>query len=315
MSEICCHNEITVNAVHAVDPTHTTALRNAFARDMKKHFSELIVVIKKAVVDQDVFGLNRNTLQHLQMTVPTQQAFAFPRSQDKVRAFMAWLKKQEDAGILMLKEFEQVGDAINDAWTNKYIVDSYKRGVIRARYELNKAGFEVPSMEQTGGISMSMQVPFHIDRVGLLYTRVFNELKGITDQMDSLISRVLAQGMADGDNPRVIARKLVAVINGEGVGDLGITTTTGRFIPAMQRAEMLARTEIIRAHHQATIQEYRNWAVYGVVVKGEWMTAGDGRVCDQCASLQGNIYTLDEINNMIPLHPRCRCIALPFKVS
>jgi SPP1 gp7 family putative phage head morphogenesis protein len=96
------------------------------------------------------------------------------------------------------------------------------------------------------------------------------------------------------------------------MGDLGITDTLGRFIPAQRRAEMLARTEIIRAHHLATIQEYRNWGVLGIYVKGEWKTAGDDRVCSQCASLEGNIYTLDEIESMIPLHPNCRCIALPY---
>jgi SPP1 gp7 family putative phage head morphogenesis protein len=130
--------------------------------------------------------------------------------------------------------------------------------------------------------------------------------------MDTLISRILAQGMIDGDGPALIARKLVAAINGTGIGDLAMTDAIGRFIPALRRAELLARTEIIRAHHLATIQEYRNWGLEGIVVKGEWQTAGDDRVCDKCASLQGKIFTLDEIEGMIPLHPLCRCIALPW---
>jgi SPP1 gp7 family putative phage head morphogenesis protein len=131
--------------------------------------------------------------------------------------------------------------------------------------------------------------------------------------MEQQISRVLSQGLIDGDNPILLARKLVAVIDGTGAGKLGITDTLGRFIPAKRRAQLLARTEIVRAHHLATVQEYRNWAVQGVVVKAEWMTAGDNRVCNQCADLQGSIFTLDEIQNMIPLHPQCRCVALPFK--
>lgn len=78
---------------------------------------------------------------------------------------------------------------------------------------------------------------------------------------------------------------------------------------------MLARTEIIRAHHVATIQEYRNWAVEGVVVQGEWRTAGDERVCVICEALEKKVFPLDEIESMIPRHPRCRCIALPVEVS
>jgi SPP1 gp7 family putative phage head morphogenesis protein len=130
--------------------------------------------------------------------------------------------------------------------------------------------------------------------------------------MENQISQVLAQGMIDGDGPALLARKLIAVIEGRGMGTLGVTDTLGRFIPAATRANMLARTEIIRAHHLATIQEYRNWGVEGVFVMAEWMTAGDDRVCDKCNSLQGQIFTLDEIEGMIPAHPNCRCIALPY---
>ena len=47
-----------------------------------------------------------------------------------------------------------------------------------------------------------------------------------------------------------------------------------------------------------------------IQVKAEWATAGFN-VCPDCASLQGRVFTLDEIENLIPLHPNCRCIALP----
>ena len=84
-------------------------------------------------------------------------------------------------------------------------------------------------------------------------------------------------------------------------------------MPARRRAEIMARTEIIRAHHQATIMEYQNWAVEGIKVKAEWATAQDNRVCPQCAPLEGEIFPLETAMNMIPVHPSCRCIALPYK--
>jgi SPP1 gp7 family putative phage head morphogenesis protein len=79
-----------------------------------------------------------------------------------------------------------------------------------------------------------------------------------------------------------------------------------------RRAEILARTETIRAHHLANIQEYRRWKIFDVKVLAEFLTAGDARVCPQCATLHGSIWTLDEIETMIPVHPQCRCIAIPF---
>jgi len=132
--------------------------------------------------------------------------------------------------------------------------------------------------------------------------------------MEQQLARVLAQGMADGKGPREIVRLLNKTISGP-VGDLGITDTLGRFIPAERRAQILARTEIIRAHHVATINEYRNWEVEGVKVKAEWQTAGDGRVCSICAALDGKTFSLDKIENMIPAHPQCRCVALPVDIT
>jgi len=300
-----------IDVQNRVDPTRTTALRNAFAGAMNKRFLELLVVIKRAIVTEDVFGL-KSPIHILQMTTPGERAFAFTRSSAKIEAFMRWLQEQVDRGLLDIRVYEQIGASIESSWMNLYIYDSYKRGVIRARYEMRKAGMQIPTIDESGGIEMVMATPFHMDRVGVLFTRVFTELKGITDQMSSLISKILSQGMIDGDGAALLTRKLIAAINGAGVGDLGLTDSLGRFMPATRRATILARTELIRAHHLATIQEYRNWAVEGIKVQGEWKTAGDERVCTACESMEGRIFTLAEIEPLIPLHPQCRCIALPY---
>ncbi len=312
-----CGNHISTNAVLQFDPTRTLALRKAFVADMNRRFKWLTKLITQAIVTQDVFGIAPNPVSFADNRVPIpngslpgHRAFAFNTSQQKVSSFMDWLREQEAKGILQITTIPQVGLPIESAWTDLYIEDSYKRGIIRGRYEMGKAGFPVQPLESTGGISVSMSTPFHVDRVGMLYARTFEELKGITASMDSQISRVLAQGIADGDGPRLLARKLTKTITGP-LGDLGITDTLGRFIPAQRRAQTLARTEIIRAHHQATIQEYENFGVEGVVVKAEWSTAGDDRVCVECAGLEGRTYELQTIRSMIPLHPNCRCIALP----
>jgi SPP1 gp7 family putative phage head morphogenesis protein len=312
------HNHITsVLSVYErasrYDPTRTLDLRNAFAKEMKLRFKELSKVVVTSIRVNDCFGLKKPAIKLHQMTPAPQDAFNFARNSQKVEEFMKWLKEQEKKGIITVKEYEQIGLSIEGAWTNLYIADSYKRGIIRARDEMRAAGMDIPSMLETGGIAAYlMSGPFHMDRVGVLFMRTYTDLQGITSAMDSIISRILAQGMIDGDGPILLARKLVAAIEGRGMGSLGIVTTTGRFIPAAQRAVLLARTEIIRAHHLAMIQEYRNWGVLNIKVRGEWKTAGDDRVCEKCAPLDGQIFDLDTIENMIPYHPQCRCIALPW---
>jgi SPP1 gp7 family putative phage head morphogenesis protein len=295
------------------DPTHTTALRNAFAREFKVRFTELKKVIRQTVNEKDCFGLKDRKVGSYQLNPPLGfRTFAFLSDPKKIEAFMLWLHQQVEKGLLTLVQFQQIGSAVYDAWTNRYIADSYKRGIIRARYELNKAGITVPTIDESGGIDAVFNTPFHLERVGILYIRVYSELTGITAAMETTISQILAQGMIDGDGPALIARKLVAAIDGTGAGTLGITDRLGRFIPAQRRAMLLARTEIIRAHHLAMVQEYRNWGLEGVSVLAEWATAGDDRVCPKCAVLEGKIFTLDEVEPLIPLHPQCRCVILPY---
>jgi SPP1 gp7 family putative phage head morphogenesis protein len=253
--------------------------------------------IKKAIIEDDIFGLiePKHDLVKI-ITVnetPGKEAFKFSTSQDKVSQFMKWVKDQERKGLLQTTTINTSGTPIDKAWTDQYIQDSYKRGVTRARYEMGAAGMGTPGIEETGGISASMSTPFHMDRVGMLYARTFEDLKGITAAMDSAISRILSQGMVDGDGPRSLAGKIV---DATGV--------------SRRRAMTLARTEIIRAHHSAMVQEYKNWAVEGVVVKAEWVDAGFN-VCPECAKNNGKIFDLNEIEGMIPVHPNCRCIALP----
>lgn len=302
------HNHIGSGfSIYQRDPTRTTVLRDTFAKEMAKRFRKLRGMIRKVIVQQDGFNLTSSP--------PLIYAgqFDFPRTQDKIISFMEWLNEGINSEILEIKKGQQIGDAIEDAWTNQYIQTAYQKGIQRGRAELIGVDFQVPDLEAAGGIEAAFNQPFHIDRVGVLYTRTFSDLKGITDNMDTQISRVLSQAMADGKNPNEIARLLTKTISGP-VGDLGITDSLGRFIPAERRAKILARTEIIRAHHQAMMQEYRNWGAEGVMVKAEWQTAGDNRVCAECASLEGRVYSLDEMQNKIPLHPQCRCVALPVKV-
>lgn len=305
------HNVLVLNQRR--DPTQTTTLRNSFTRAMRKRFAKIVSLIIKAIVTEDVFGLREQSSRITVMQTPGFRRFAFHTSAEKVALFMDWLRREVENEVLQVTTIQQVGSSVNAAWTNTFIQDSYRRGVARARSQMIREGFEVPSLQATGGITASMNMPFHVDRLGLLYTRVFGDLKGITDAMDSQISRVLTQGIADGLNPRTLARHLRAVIEGGGA-DLGITDTLGRYIPARRRAVMLARTEIIRAHAEAQLQEFRNWRVEGVTVKAEWITAGDNRVCQQCADLQNSVFTIEQASGMIPLHPSCRCAWVPHRV-
>jgi SPP1 gp7 family putative phage head morphogenesis protein len=215
---------------------------------------------------------------------------------------MGWLEEQNNKFVL-----SKGGTGIEivsrgDNWTDVHIRSAYQKGVVRARQELRKAGVDLPSFEsQPSGISGVFNAPFHADRAQLAFTQTFEGLKGITKAMDAPISRVMAEGMARGDSPRIIA-KSIAGIGGE-IDKIGLN-----------RARTLARTEVIRAHHNANINEYEAAGIDKVKVKAEWSTAGFN-VCPICESNEGRIFTLNQIRGLIPVHPNCRCVAIPIVES
>ena len=298
------------NNAFNLDPTHTITLRKAYAGAMRKRFRSIRRLIWEAIVEDDAFGLS-----HPRVLAVSRARFAFATDAGKVDGFMDWLQGEVDNNILEVTHREGRRITAHKAWQNVYIDSAYKKGMKRSNAELKKRGY-VPFegvVPPDRAIDSAFNLPIHADKVGLLYTRNFNELKGITDAMDQQISRTLAGALAEGKGPRQMARELMNRVSR--VGDMAMTDRLGRFVSAEQRAIILARTETIRAHHVATINTYREAGVEGVMVKAEWVTAGDGRVCDDCLDLEGEVFTLDVIEPMIPLHPLCRCVAVPADIK
>lgn len=284
------------------DPTGTTGIRRRFESEAARRFRVVKGLITRSLVESDALGIKKETLGVTQ--VQAQEAiikirdealppgaFAFERSQGKVAGFMSWLQQQQNEQVLGIISGTPMERAAETAWTRTYIESSYQKGIRDAGQKLRQAGADVaPSF-----VEQAFTRPIHADRVGLAYTRVFSELRGITEAMDQQISRILAQGLAEGQNPMVIARRI-----NERVDKIGIT-----------RARVLARTETISAHAQATLNGFEEAGIQGVEVEAEFATAGDTRVCPQCEALEGKIYPMDEARGIIPVHPNCRCAFLP----
>lgn len=83
----------------------------------------------------------------------------------------------------------------------------------------------------------------------------------------------------------------------------------GKF-SARTRAEMIARTEKSRAINKAKLNAFK---VNGI----EWVniiTRGDSRVCTECLTWEANNpHRLTDVENLIPVHPRCRCLYGAYK--
>lgn len=264
------------------DPTRTTALRTRFEQDVNRRFARLRRIVTGAVVHHDILNLRTNA-------VPAQR-FDFPSDPAKVSGFMSWVRSESNKVILGTKNGTAVTSA-NDAWANVYLESAYQKGLAQAASSLTEQGVSVSPT----WIDSAFFQPTHADRAGIIYTRAFDELKGVTKEMGDQMGAVLAQGIAEGRGPDAIAKMLT-----DRIDHIGRT-----------RARLIARTEIISAHATATLNAYREAGAEGVTVQAEFTTAGDDDVCPECADLEGEIYSLDDADGLIPVHPNCRCAFLP----
>lgn len=277
------------------DPTRTTTLRNRFINEMNSRFRFIRKEVIQSVYNNDCFNLRASELfahQKIIFNAPISKAqFDFPQNKDKVKAFMSWLGQQQNDKLLTVSKIPSRKVANEESWMDYYLESSYKRGIINAQSGMKKANIEYVSRP----INASFTRPLHADRVGLLYTRAFNGLKGITDEMDKQISSTLAQGLVDGLSPFTLAKQIT-----DRIDKIGIT-----------RARILARTEVIRTHAEATLNEFEEANLEGVQVLAEWLTGGFD-VCPICADLEETAMTIKEAHGMLPRHPNCKCTWVPY---
>lgn len=275
MGEHCC----SLHA-NAVDPTRTTALRRRFEQEFNRRFRKLRGKIRQAVLEEDGFGLKVNRGQ-----------FDRPRSAEKVAAFTDWLRATQREVLFGLPEGLPSSEAGRQLWAAPYLGQAYEGGVRRAAAQMRAAGAEVSEEWVAAAIRREQ----HLDRVGLVFTRVYEELEGVTEAMGQEISRVLADGIVQARGPTQITKDINDRVN-----------KIGR-----NRAAMIARTEVVSAHAEATLTSFEEAGLSEVQIEAEFSTSGDSRVCEECASLEGRTYTIEESRGVIPVHPNCRCAFIP----
>lgn len=296
------------------DPTRTMMLRKEYADAARRRFRALKALLNTSIIDNDALLLsdrrnaaslrseadiilhllNTNVIEigDLVRNIDAAKRYDFPSdAAGKFEAFMNWLYQAMDDGILevILRDSRRI--VAHNAWQNVYVRAAYSRGIDQASAAMRAAGMEIPAYS----IAAVLNYPMHADVLGLLFARNFDELKGITEAMGQQIARALVEGLSQGLGPRQVAQMIA-----ERVDAIGIT-----------RATTLARTEIIRAHAEATLNRYQEFGLQGVMGLAEWVTAGDDRVCELCADLDGKEMSIQDARGLLPRHPNCRCSWLP----
>lgn len=282
------------NAATRLDPTRTTGLQKRFWKEMERRFRLLASAVKLLVDTEDAFGL-RPIPQYRPLSsrgLAVNARWEFLTDPAKVTEFRTWLKEQTDAKILT------TDGTTHEPWTGEFIHSAYRQGHVRAYIDTHKEALAEP-LAYAGGreqfLRDSFAQPETLSKVQLIGTRAYGSLKGVTEEMSTQLTRLLADGLAHGEAPDVIARRMT-----QNIGSL-----------SRVRAKRIARTEVIYAHAEGQLDAFTKLGVDEVGILAEWSTAGDDKVCPLCGAMEGTVLTVEDSHGLIPRHPNCRCTWIP----
>lgn len=282
------------------DPTRTTLLRRQFEKAMRERFLRISRALADKVGAEDAFGLNPRQITPFSGAstgggvVRFNAAFDFRTDEAKLKAFAAWLDEQVKAGLLTISED---GYNAEKPWLSMYVESAYRKGLVNAYAATTGSKGSLSEFEQgkrAQFLQSAFAAPEQLSKVRFLATRAYEDLKGISAFTAQRLNREMAGAIANGYGAMQTARILR--------DSLGIPEN---------RARILARTEIIAAHAQGQLDGFKALGVKEVGVMAEWQTGGDDRVCPKCSAMMGKVFTVEEAQGLIPLHPSCRCSFLP----
>ena len=214
--------------------------------------------------------------------------FDRPTLTERAQAFQQWLEAQIGAIILEIGLRVPGALRIRQHWQESFIRAAYMRGIAAAEAELSALGLLSAPL---ASIEVAFRTGVHAETLALMNARVFEGLRGITQDMASKLSEIFSRSLIEGVGPRSIAKRITDEI-----------ASISR-----KRAMVMARTETIRVFNEAALNTMEQNGIVGVTAEVELLTAMDSRVCQICRSLSGKVYTIQQARGVIPVHPRCRC--------
>lgn len=223
-------------------------------------------------------------------------------SKGLMKVFDDLFDQQEDAIVQQLKLYKPGKDVIPQIKDLSQTVI----GQLKQLIDVTIADEAVRNLVYTSYLKALDKVEIEYDRnfipnkdtLEFINNHAFENVKDMGEFMQSKLRKELEMGMMAGEGPPQLARRVKSV-----------------FKAGRDRADMIARTETIRAESAGAYDGYMQTGIKGKV---QWMAKLDPDTCDYCKSLHGEKVDLGKNfeaavkgkhweGKTAPAHPNCRC--------
>jgi hypothetical protein len=250
--------------------------------------------LREAIIKRDLFNLRTEALVD---DVP-EEVFATDKRRTAMLGFLNWLRDQLDNDFLTVVTED----------TNQFLRKSYAAGIRNVASQIDDANISVAPSD----VNEVLGRPFHQAELRTLYSRTYENLQSVRDDVAQAVRDELLEGFTEGENPTKIARRLTDRVNSIG----------------KHRATMIARSEVMNAYSSGTLKrveelnEERPETADGQLVTshGEWDAAmGQPNTCAFCRAINGTPLKASEMATTTvqfrgdvyrlapPAHPNGRC--------
>lgn len=191
----------------------------------------------------------------------------------------------------------------HEVWMEAYTAEAYQQGTGYAWASLGVQS-EIYSRAYSD-LAYVLMTPEYRNRIGIVTSRTFNDMQGFTDELTTTARRILGDTIANGESPRVAARKLKGYL----------VDTEGTQKKAASRAATIARTELGVAYRSAVMDEsMRTSEALGLQTKMMWVSALMSTTRKTHGEKHGRIYTRQQVADFYSVDGNainCRCSQVP----
>lgn len=305
-----------------VDPTKTITIRKRYGQNINGRLLQIERNVRTALVDLDVFGRSNRLFAMQGGGLPPPRAWVGLTPAVQIERFRGWLR--ENWIEVFELEFDDLGALVGGPdFVDIAITQAYARAVAQADVKFRRA----VGVEPRGGTGLPVGTPSAIRKI-IRDARIRSIFPAVPEQV---LRQARHQGAIDfllnanyreihGVGPvyesRIIRQLTLGVSRNTPIEEI-VRNIRDQTRLQMNQANALARTEIVRAHAEATLNRFEDLGVsqVGAAVEMEFTTAGDAKVCVRCNDLEGVLFTVDDARGVIPVHIGCRCAWFPVGIA
>lgn len=291
----------------AADPANQKSNLRRAQIELKKRFERINKAVKGLVSEQkDIQSVSSVNGKKIVLVYGNKTFYSYDISTERYDSINDFIER-----LLYGELLESINGQRPQNWFYQSYLSSAYNDAIRDTIQSSKnmadpnvVGNEISMMVRQ--LDADAFNPQQVQSLGLVYSRVFNEMKGLTDSMKVDLSETLTRGMASGLGIREITQDIAKRV---GVG--------------FSRAQRISRTEILGAYRTAQRAKTKqiNDDIYAdspFVQKQLWFSALAQTSRKWHVSRHSEVYTLQEVEQFYSENGnsiQCLCSQSPILVN